>query len=259
MFPSFYALFWSVFWLQTSVAWTDFIGRPHDFVKLFLDCIRDEDCHFYYWHISKCGGTSINYSMKHLYPRKGNIWAWDKAVMEFKKNVKSYCMSKWSSYEISGRGMRGIVETCMKLNPRSTAIVLFTYREPISRFVSWINYMCNKRLDWRSKETLNFCSFCNSSHETKEYLKKAVNNANDLYLSVSYITEINSTNVHVLSLDTQYLSAFLKSVSSQLRFNVKVKNVKKIDKCNFGATADIISDLVPSIGVYQRLIIEASA
>jgi len=79
-----------------------------------------------------------------------------------------------------------------------------------------------------------------------------------MYLSVSYITGINSTNVHVLSLDTQYLTGFLESVSSQLDFNVKAQNVKNIDICNFGATADIISELVPSIGVYRNLTIEGS-
>jgi len=101
----FYVLFWLVCWLQTTVAWTDYIGSPHYFIKLFLNCIQDEDCHFYYWHIMKTGGTTINFNMERLFPTnsKSNLPGQDRAVKKFMKNVKSYCLSKWSSYEVSGK------------------------------------------------------------------------------------------------------------------------------------------------------------
>jgi len=152
-----------------------------------------------------------------------------------------------------------IVETCMKFNGPSTAIVLLTYREPIVRFVSWVNWLCNRQLKKRTEETLSFCRRCEYDSETKPFLQTHVDEFNDMYLSASYITQSNFTNVQVLSLETIYLNKFLEFASTQPDFEVASlgRNLGKTDKCNFGVTADIIRELEPSVGVYRNLLIGA--
>jgi len=180
--------------------------------------------------------------------------------MTFKENVEAYCLSKWSSYEVTGEQMLMIVETCMKFKRRSTAIIIFTYREPIARFLSLINMLCNKRLKRRSAEIQSFCSRCKYEPETWPFLQKRIDEANEVYLSASYITKSNFTNVQVLSLDTIYLSGFLESLSNQPDFNftsLAKRNVHKRDICNFGVTATMLWELGPSFGVYRNLTVGA--
>jgi len=176
--------------------------------------------------------------------------------MTFKENVEAYCLSKWSSYELTGEQMLMIVETCIKFNPRLTAIIIFTYREPIVRFLSLINMLCNKRLKWRSAETQSFCSRCKCDLETWPFLKRWIDETNEVYLSASYLAKSNFTNVQVLSLDTIYLDGFLESLSNQPEFNLTSlakKNIHKTDICNAGVTAKMIRELGPSFGVYRNL------
>ena len=58
------------------------------------------------------------------------------AVQNFLKNAEEYCGFKVLSYQVWGEQMRKIVETCRKLYPRTSSLILFTYRDPISWFVS---------------------------------------------------------------------------------------------------------------------------
>jgi len=259
MYVSFYLIFTLVWWLKISTALTHWTAGPDDFVSKFLNCARDNDCHFYFWHIMKTGGTTLNLNMDKVFPlkTKKNLPG-PKATMVLKENMEAYCLSKWSSYEATGEQMLMIVEKCMKFNRRSTAIIMVIYREPIARFVSIVNMYCNKRWEWRSAETQSFCSRCKYDPETKPFLQKYIDEANEIYLSASSITENNFTNVQVLSLDTIYLDGFLKSLRTQPGFKVislAKKNIHKTDICDFGVTAGIIRELAPSLGVYRNLTI----
>jgi len=252
-----YILLWSACWLQISIASSvNWIDRPDDFLAMFVSCIRDKHCHFYYWHLTKTGGTTITYNFKRVFPKifKRNSCCGDIAVRNFKKNVEAYCHSKFSSFEVPGEDMRMIVETCMKINPRSSSIFMFTFREPISRFISWINELCNKKKK-RSVEWQRVCERCTYAPDTKTTLQLKIEQANKQYLSASYFTEMNLKNVQVLTLDTKDLSGFLETPSLQSDFNVTsmLQNPEKKTKCDFGITSSIIRELAPSIGVYRNL------
>lgn len=248
--------FCSFCWLQISMCSTvNWLDNPDGFLAIFLNCIRDEHCHFFYWHIAKTGGTTMSYNMRQKFPDIyiRNTCCGEKAVQNFNQNLEAYCHSKFSSWEVNGKDLRMIVDTCTKLNPNSSSIIMFTYREPTSRFISWINHMCNKRVGTRSVEWQTFCERCTNTPDGKALLEPMAHKQNEIYLSETYITEMRK--VPVLALDTMDLSQFLKTLSLQSDFPeiFMSRNTGNTRVCDFAITSEIVEELAPSIGVYRNL------
>lgn len=182
----------------------------------------------------------------------------ENAEEHFEKNAEVWCRLKWFSYESNGYQMRKIVETCMRLNPRSRAIVLFTYREPFSRLVSLVNQICNKVIGRRSVEMQSFCKRCDCRESNSTMLKEYIALTNEMYLSVLSITQVNLNNVKVMALDILELSEFLNALNLEPSFthfdtSSIVKNPEETQSCNFCITSEIMRELAPSMGVYRDL------
>jgi len=226
------------------------------FISMISNCIEDGQCHFWYWHMVKTGGTTIDLFFQRQFPNnftKHNIWT-DPRMKTFHKNAAAFCRAKVFSYQCTGEEMRVAVETCMKLNPRSRAIVLVSYREPISKFVSLVNQICNKRFEERSEEVQSFCRSCDCRDSDSTQLKNFIENTNKAFLSVSSITQMNLNEVQVLLLDTYELSEFLKAQNFEQSIKATLKkNRGQTQICDFCVTSDIIKELAPSIGVYTTL------
>jgi hypothetical protein len=230
-----------------------YIDRPDQM------CVRDENCVFYFWHIAKSGGTTMSWNFsKQFRLIKLNTCCGEKAIRKFKRKVKEYCFSKFSSFEVTGDQMRMIVETCMKLRPNSSAIVMFTFRDAVSRFVSSINHRCNQHR-YRHKITTSvwrkFCDRCAYAPDTQDLFKELISGQNNLYLSASHITDMNLTNVQVLSLNTLDMRTFWRTLRDRPGFKVSAlaRNYAKIVFCDFGITHEVIKELRASVEVYRNL------
>jgi len=233
--------------------------HPNDFVELFTNCVQNENCSFYYWHIAKTGGSTINVNFQNTFPNnvsENNCCA-DLAMRKFQENVEAYCRSKFSSYEVNGDQMLEIVETCTKLHPSSSAIVLGTYRDPISRFLSFFNYICNNLFETRPPRMQRVCAVCEygQDKETQKVFKHMIRKANYLYLSQRYITKMNLKNVQVLLLDTMDLNRFLESQWLRSKFKVTTmkRNKGEIHRCSLGITYELFQHLTPSLEAYRNL------
>lgn len=251
-----YGIFWILCLQICTASPINYRDRPDVFVEMFVNCVQNENCSFYFWHLSKTGGTTLGYNFKQLFPNNApNNCCNGRAVHHFKENVEKYCLSKFSSHEVNGEQMRMIIETCTKLQPSSSAIVMFTFRDPISRFVSWINHLCNRLLIRRSAELQRFCHRCEYAPDTEKEMKELIGRYNDLYLSASSIMGMNVNDVQVLSLDTMDMNNFLETPSLGEGFKISRmrENAGKSDICNFAITSEIIKELSISAEVYRNL------
>jgi len=257
-----YALVFFALCVQNSTAapLVGYIGDPDNFVKTFGDCVRDETCHFYYWHITKTGGKTIERSFRKMFSQpKVKACCYDEVMGPFFENPDFYCRLKFSSYEVFGGQMRRVAETCMKLLPDSRAIMLVTYREPIARFVSNINFVCNKlNVSKLNEEMLRFCRRCVYAPDTAVFVHQMIEEYhNGKYMSIHTITEMDVRNLEVLFLDTMDINSFFEKLKLDLQpdFNLKLqpKNIEKNTACDFSVTSAIVRELAPSTMIYRNI------
>jgi len=233
-------------------------SSPDKFVTRFADCARDKLCHFYFWHITKTGGTTIERSFYQMFamPIK-KACCNDHMMARFTEDTDSYCRSKFSSYEVFGGQMLKVVETCMKLQPNSRAIIFFTFREPISRFYWNINHMCNKNLELRSEEWLKVCRRCTYAADTEVFLNEWIEKHNYKYMSIYNITEMDVRNAQVLFLDTMDINGFVEKLKFEVQeyFNLTLVyiNIEYATSCDFRLTSDIVRELAPSSIIYRNI------
>jgi hypothetical protein len=257
MFSIFYAIFW-LHWLHISDASPVNYGhRAEDFVKIFMNCVRNETCVFYSWKVQQTEASIVNIHFRHVFPKTalmGNC-CMEQAVKKFKANVEKYCLSKFSAHEVTEGQMRWIVETCSKLRPRSNAILLFTYEDPYSYYISRINKLCNRYLKLRPAEVQRVCHVCEYANNTMAFFDNVVNKTNSFYLSMAKITDMNFSNVQVLLIDNVDLEKFFLNPSLRPDFDVfQLKKRKpKTDFCNFGLKTEVMKKLSVSTDLYRQL------
>jgi len=244
--------------LQCSTASPlNYKDRPYKFVEIVANCLDNEDCVFFYWHMGKTGGTTVYWYFAKVLSESNahSLCCWENAMQKFEKNMQELCASKFSSYQVRGDDMRMIVESCVKLRPSLSAVVLFTYRDPISTFVSGVNQWCNIGFNTMSAEFKRVCHRCVYASDTREFFEKKVTWSNNLYSSQSYITEMVKSNVQVLLLDVIDLSGFLELQSKRGGFHTTASrmNSGKTNICDYGITSEIIKKLSPSVDVYRNL------
>merc|ERR1719317_1037551 len=99
-------IFFISLWLQNNTAspMINYLRWPEEFVTKFANCVRGE-CHLYYWHIPKTGGTTIEQSFNKMFfktKKTTSSCCGESMEKHFMAKTASYCSSKFSSYQLSG-------------------------------------------------------------------------------------------------------------------------------------------------------------
>ena len=236
--------------------------KPELFTATISQCLLDEQCRIIYHHVGKSGGTTLEDTFFHMYPPELKSCCGPKLLGKLANDEKSrekYCTAKFSSYQIIGSHVEGLVKSCMRINsddvaatssgtksenksitandkskndnddpprkPRS--VVLTTYREPISRTLSSIHQLCNKQSNKRTNETLEACSECRYDFGTDVW-DRVVNMTNDHFEGVAEVASLQIPNVQVISLDMVDISPALDKLRERLPLDAKKLKVKDI-------------------------------
>lgn len=166
----------------------------------------------------------------------------------FKMDPSKYCARKFQGYEVYGGQFGTVVITCMNLVSTSSSskntrnkddgnidekeeqqkeekgrrrfITLSSYREPMSRTISWIGQTCNKGLEKRPEKVVQACSRCRYEGEDKIVWDGFAN-------------------------DTLKTFRHLDYVNRKLKSDVDKKNDKSVSKESNDTTADAKSVIVP--------------
>ena len=275
--------------------------KPELFTSTISQCLLDEQCRIIYHHVGKSGGTTLENTFFHMYPPKVQSCCGPKLLGKLANNDTSrekYCTAKFSSYQIIGSLVEGLVKSCMRINSldvadtssdskiensnttanikskddhghpprRPRAVVLTTYREPISRTLSSIHQLCNKQSHKRSNETLEACNECRYDFG-KNVWDKVLNMTNDHFEGVAEVASLRIPDVQVVSLDMVDISPALDRLRERLPLDAKKLKVKDIPAvpitqwrnperksvCSFAMTSEMIKSLGVAQTIYRNL------
>jgi hypothetical protein len=130
------------------------------FVREILYCLEDFQCKMQYIHFQKTGGTDIEqkfYQITNMRDKKVKAFVphvqynasscQESAAMYFLDNVGRYCQSKFFSLETTaGLFLNTVVPTCMeyyeKQQKPQRLLILMSFRQPLERLLSHIQYSC---------------------------------------------------------------------------------------------------------------------
>jgi len=247
---------------------------PQVFVQKFRRCMVDKKCKIYYHHVGKTGGTYVEsvffdtFPLNRKYIKKKGTCCFSAMVKRFEENKKGYCSAKFSSYQVRGSQFQHIVQSCMDFNEKrrhaegkdakfqKKALVLSTYREPISRTLSNINQNCNKNFNRRTQELKDACIACKYESHTDTW-DKFVQETNKIYQGLKLVAEMQIKNVDVLMVDIKDINFFLDNLFESIEekkanngsFHFKkprssTRNTEgKLKRCNFGMTSTMVKSL----------------
>ena len=242
--------------------------KPELFTATISHCLLDEQCRIIYHHVGKSGGTTLEDTFFHMYPPELKSCCGPKLLGKLANDEKSrekYCAAKFSSYQIIGSHVEGLVKSCMRINSddvtatssgsindeqnntadarkddhdhaqghgqgtprRPRSVVLTTYREPISRTLSSIHQLCNKQSNKRTDETLEACNECRYDFGTDVW-DRVVNMTNDHFEGVAEVASLQIPDVQVISLDMVDISPALDRLRERLPLDAKKLKVKDI-------------------------------
>ena len=236
--------------------------KPELFTSTISQCLLDRQCRIIYHHVGKSGGTTLEDTFFHMYPPELKSCCGPKLLGKLANDEKSrekYCAAKFSSYQIIGSHVEGLVKSCMRINSddvaatsgskndeqnttanvsseddhghdtprRPRSVVLTTYREPISRTLSSIHQLCNKQSNKRSNETLEACAECRYEFGTDVW-DRVVNMTNDHFEGVAEVASLRIPGVRVISLDMVDISPALDRLRERLPLDAKKLKVKGI-------------------------------
>ena len=235
--------------------------KPDLFTATISQCLLDDQCRIIYHHVGKSGGTTLEDTFFHMYPPELKSCCGPKLLGKLANDERSrekYCTAKFSSYQIIGSHVDGLVKSCMRINsddvaatsgskndehnttangssknnkgnpprkPRS--VVLTTYREPISRTLSSIHQLCNKQSNKRTNKTLEACNACRYDFGTDVW-DRVVNMTNDHFEGVAEVASLQIPDVQVISLDMVDISPALDRLRERLPLDAKKLKVKDI-------------------------------
>jgi hypothetical protein len=253
--------------------------QPMRFTDSIASCILDVDCHIYYLHVGKTGGTTIeSFFSNVIFPPPGR----EKMVSSccgltmmkrFDSNPRWYCSRHFTSVQISPNNYTQMVQTCMSLHYKShenngtrpqRAIALTSLREPIGRTLSRIHQVCNKNFQRRSAERKDRCKRCDFDKDTKHWMGISYW-TNSIYANVvknfvhnSYLHE--QTNIEVLMIDTADVTLFTDRLKQTLpeQFETSflketnISNQEKRGLCDFAMKSPMLKALSPGLEIYRN-------
>jgi hypothetical protein len=254
--------------------------QPMRFTDSIASCILDVDCHIYYLHIGKTGGTTIeDFFSNVIFPPQGRREAWMRSccamnMMErFDSSQRKYCSRHFTSVQISPKNYTQMVQTCMSLHYKShenkgtrpqRAIALTSLREPIGVTLSGIHQSCNKNFKRRSQEINDTCKRCDFDKDTEHWMGWSYR-TNSIYTDVlkkfihsSYLHE--QTNIEVLMIDTADVTLFTDRLKQTLpeQFEASflkethISNQEKKGVCDFGMKSPMLKALSPGLEIYRN-------
>ena len=255
--------------------------KPDLFTSAISNCLLDDQCRIIYHHVGKSGGTTIEDTFFRMYPPELKSCCGGKILGKLANDDKArekYCMAKFSSYQILGKYVEGLTESCMEIITNATkdkqhdpgqtprSIILTTYREPISRTLSSIHQLCNKQSGKRKNETIEACTECRYDFGT-EVWDHVVKMTNDHYEGVAEVAALQIPNVQVISLDMIDISPALDRLRARLKADInrigredvpevpmtQWRNPERKSVCSFAMTSEMIKSLGTAQDVYRNL------
>jgi hypothetical protein len=254
--------------------------QPMRFTDSIASCILDVDCHIYYLHVAKTGGTTIESIFSNvIFPPQGRRETWmpsccQASMMErFDSSQRKYCSRHFTSVQIPPQNYTQMVQTCMSLHSKShentgtrpqRAIALASLREPIALTLSHIHQICNKRPEERSAERKDACKRCDFDKDTKHWMGWSYR-TNMIYANFvkyfvhnSYLHE--QTNIEVLMIDTADMTLFTDRLKQTLpeqfetsflkETHISNKELKGV--CDFAMKSPMLKALSPGVGIYRN-------
>ena len=249
------------------------------FVWAFADCLADPDCTIQYMHVAKTGGTYLKWAMNKIldvsrvesYEIK-NIWyTWHRDCCgeelngRFLADPSSYCSRPFSSYQTDRKFfIENILETCKQLSKR--VVFLVSFREPLTRAVSWIHQICNKNTRKRTSEVLEACQRCTYADDPDFYNQyKSLQGLDALMLSNR--TFWSGMDGHgMLAIDNADFNEFLHLLEGampdsyehsfkKLFEGKQTQNVEKTQVCNFRVPSAMVKNYKDELLLYRKIVL----
>mmetsp|Transcript_8458 Transcript_8458/g.15692 ORF Transcript_8458/g.15692 Transcript_8458/m.15692 type:complete len:331 (-) Transcript_8458:120-1112(-) len=249
------------------------------FVWAFADCLADPDCTIQYMHVAKTGGTYLKWAMNKIldvsrvesYEIK-NIWyTWHRDCCgeelkgRFLADPSSYCRRPFASYQTQQKIFtETMVETCKQLRKR--VVVLTSFREPLTRALSWIHQVCNKNLRWRQEDELRACERCTYEADLDFFNRfKTLQGLDATMLSNSTFWSIMHGH-DMLAIDNADFNEFLHllegalpaSYEHQFKFlfeHTQAKNEEEIEVCNFRVPSAMVKNYKDELLLYRKIVL----
>jgi hypothetical protein len=191
---------------------------------------------------------------------------WEHREGEFEEAVR-FCTNRQQQQQqdLSQQGLDGNKRPSAKLF--SKAIILATYREPISRTLSFIHQQCNHNLSHKPRELQDACHRCSYPADPHVW-DSLVNDTNRVLESIQTFSKSDliaesskdGTRVDGLFLmDMTSITFFFEALEQQLNMNTsfippgKPNTEKNHSNCDFGITSTMIKGLSFGSHIYQNL------
>jgi len=230
--------------------------QPTRFVQEMTSCFTDDDCHIYYYHFGKSGGTGFEERAETMFPPRLDSCCNSRLMKRFRASPQTYCDAKFSSYQVSSRDfLERIVPTCMS-NNKTRGLILVSFREPLTRTLSYIHQMCNKNFKTRTPEGQQACRTC-SYEKDKEFWNNLVQYASGQYQELYEVVATKIPNTQVLTVDLVDLSELYRDLwkaTNHTAFTMKINaNPEQTSRCNFGFKSEMFRGLRPASEIYRNM------
>ena len=257
---------------KKTEGFTLFHSDKSRFVFAFADCLTDPNCTIQYLHERKTGGTYISYAMHRILSLSDEEWehlrndCCELYVKKwFEENPSRYCNKRFSSYQTyHDIFAHVIVEKCKQLGKR--VVVLTSFREPLTRAVSWIHQICNKNTRKRTSEVLEACQRCTYADDPDFYNQyKSLQGLDALMLSNrTFWSGMDGHNM--LAIDNADLNEFFHllegalpaSYEHQFKFlfeHTQAKNEEEIEVCNFRVPSAMVKNYKDELLLYRKIVL----
>jgi len=251
---------------EKTVNFLNFHRNHNKFMDTLSSCIMDDQCHIFYHHVQKTGGTTLENRIFGAFPfhkkrTKHRTCCGRKVMKDYDRYQKYYCQAKFTSYQVSASQFETVVSTCMHLNLKnntsSRAVALVSIRDPETRTLSNIHQICNKNSHKRSKDIVEACSSCAYEKHSKVF-DKFVQQTNKDYEEAFKSTRLMIPNVSVMLFDTEdmeiLLGMLLKKLPNHFSFSLNKKiNQEEVTRCDFGMKSNMFKELAPARKIYRNL------
>lgn len=247
--------------------------NPNRYVNSFYDCALDKKCKIFYHHVAKTGGTHIEQKFQDLFKSPKLCSGCYATIMDrFRKRTELYCKLPFSSYQVNVTQFEQIVQTCLTYDFVERALLLTSYREPLTKTVSKIHQICNKNLDRRDNYTRYMCTTqCDKYDANRGFWDKFVNvTTRDLresqYVTQNMVHHLNDNiirnskekkkSVEAFAIDTIDIDTFFAKLLDEEDDEVEIHyNTEKKSRCDFRVSSSMMKLHTEATLIYRNLTI----